>query len=158
MKPITVYALREIEFPVEQTGDAADQQLLQARAVEAVQFLKKFKGCGNAKAAASGIFDVRVGKQFEADAAKLPKELRKLLDKRGVGNAIGPMRGQKGIQVIAFCSKRTIKPPKPQFEMPTRQQVENAVSNEKYAVVEEKYLKQLRKTALIEYKDQTYAP
>ena len=41
--------------------------------------------------------------------------------------------------------------------MPTRQQIEIAVSNEKYDAVEEKYMKIMRKGALVEYKDPAYA-
>ena len=41
--------------------------------------------------------------------------------------------------------------------MPTRQQVENVVLNEKYGAVEQKYVALMRKNAIIEYKDQSYA-
>ncbi|MDO8352100.1 MAG: hypothetical protein Q7T14_01450, partial [Aestuariivirga sp.] len=153
MKPVQVYTILEIDLPVE--GD--DSMLLQARLVEAVQFIKNFKGCGTAREAASGIFNVRIGKKIDAVAAKIPKPMKQALDKVGPGKAMGPARGSKGIQVIGFCGKRTIQPPKPKYELPTRQQIEAAVSNEKYNAAEEKYMKVMRKTALIEYKDPAYA-
>jgi peptidyl-prolyl cis-trans isomerase SurA len=153
MKPVQVYTILEIDLPVE----GEDAMLLQARAVEAVQLMRNFKGCGSARAAASGIFNVKIGKQIDAVAAKIPKPMKQALDKVGPGKAMGPARGPKGIQVIGFCGKRTIQPPKPKYELPTRQQVEAAVSNEKYDAAEEKYMKILRKTALIEYKDPAYA-
>lgn len=153
MKAVQVYNIIEIDLPVE--GD--DSMLLQARAVEAIQLIKNFKGCGTARQAASGIFNVKIGKPIDAVAAKIPKPLKLALDKLGPGKAMGPARGPKGIQVIGFCSKRTIQPPKPNFEMPTRQQIETAVSNEKYDAVEEKYMKIMRKGALVEYKDPAYA-
>ena len=40
--------------------------------------------------------------------------------------------------------------------MPTRQQVANAVSNEKFATVSEKYMKDMRKRAFVDYKDPAY--
>jgi peptidyl-prolyl cis-trans isomerase SurA len=153
MKAVQVYTILEIDLPVE----GEDSMLLQARAVEAVQLMKNFKGCSTAREAASGIFNVRIGKQIDALAAKIPKPMKQALDKVGPGKAMGPARGPKGIQVIGFCGKRTIQPPKPKYELPTRQQIEAAVSNEKYAVAEEKYMKVMRKTALIEYKDPAYA-
>ena len=153
MKSVQVYTILEIDLPIE----GEDSMLLQARAVEAAQLIKKFKGCGTARAAASGIFNVKIGKQIDAVAAKIPKPMKQALDKIGPGKAIGPARGPKGIQVIGFCGKRTIQPPKPKYELPTRQQVEAAVSNEKYGAAEEKYMKIMRKTALIEYKDPAYA-
>ncbi len=154
MKAVQVYTILEIDLPVE--GD--DSMLLQARAVDAVQLIRNFKGCGTARAAASGIFNVRIGKPIDAIAAKIPKPMRQALDKVGPGKAMGPARGRKGIQVIGFCSKRTVQPPKPKYEMPTREQVETAVSNEKYDAAEEKYMKILRKNNLIEYKDPSDAP
>lgn len=153
MKAVQVYTILEIDLPVE--GD--DSMLLQARAVEAVQLIKNFNGCNKAREAASGIFNVRIGKQIDALAAKIPKPMKQALDKVGPGKAMGPARGPKGIQVIGFCGKRTVQPPKPKYELPTREQVEAAVSNEKYAAAEEKYMKVMRKGALVEYKDPVYA-
>jgi peptidyl-prolyl cis-trans isomerase SurA len=153
MKSVQVYTILEIDLPVE----GEDPMLLQARAVEAVQLIKNFKGCSTAREAASGIFNVKIRKPIDAVAAKIPKPMKQALDKVGPGKAMGPARGSKGIQVIGFCGKRTIQPPKPKYELPTRQQVEAAVSNEKYNAAEEKYMKVIRKTALIEYKDPTYA-
>lgn len=154
MKTVQVYTILEIDLPVETADDA---MLLQARAVEASQLIKNFKGCDTAREAASGIFNVKIGKPIDAVAAKIPKQLKQALDSVGPGKAMGPARGPKGIQVIGFCSKRVVQPQKPKFELPTREQVETAVSNEKYDAVEDKYMRIMRKTALIEYKDPSYA-
>jgi hypothetical protein len=137
--------------------NANDSMLLQARAVEAGQLIKNFNGCGNARAAASGIFNVKIGKKIEAVAAKIPKAMKQALDRVGPGKAMGPARGPKGIQVIGFCGKSTIQPPKPKYELPTRQQVEVYVSNQKYDAVEAKYMVEMRKHAYVEYKDPAYA-
>jgi peptidyl-prolyl cis-trans isomerase SurA len=154
MKAVQVYTIVEIDLPVE-TAD--DPMLLQARAVEANQLIKNFTGCNTARAAASGIFNVKIGKPIDALAAKIPQQMKQALDNVGPGKAMGPARGPKGIQVVGFCGKRVVQPPKPKYELPTRQQVEIVVSNEKYAAVEEKYMTIMRKTALIEYKDPAYA-
>lgn len=153
MKPITVYSLLEINLPVEDN----DPMLMQSRAIEAAEVAKRFKGCDNARAAAEGVFNVKIGKRFEADGAKLPKPMRAVLDKVGAGHAIGPMRGKTGIQLIGFCGVRKVTPPKPDFKMPTRQQVERSLINDKYDALEEDYLKSMRSTVYVEYRDNTYA-
>jgi len=153
MKPVTVYSLMEINLPVE--GD--DAMLLQSRAIEASQVLQRLKSCSGLKAASEGIFDVKKGKTFEADANKIPPQMRAALDKVGVGRAIGPMRGKGGIQLIAFCGVRKLTPPKPNFEAPTRQQVERAALNEKYDELEEQYLSTVRDKIYVEYRDPSYA-
>lgn len=153
MKGITVYSLMEISLPV----DSGDPMLLQSRAIEAATVVKRFKGCGNARAAAQGIFDVKIGKKFEADAAKLPKPMRQALEQAGQGGAVGPMRGKDGLQIVAFCGARTITPPKPDFKMPTRDQIQRMVINEKYDKLEEDYLKLAREKVYVEYRNPAYA-
>ena len=153
MKGVTVFSLLEINLPVE----ANDPMLLQSRAIEARQYMQRFKGCGNAKTAADGIFNVKIGKKFEADAAKLPPQMRAALEKAGQGRAVGPMRNKAGIQLVAFCGSRKITPPKPDFKMPTREQVERALINEKYDGLEEDYLKTIRGNVYVEYRNSSYA-
>ena len=153
MKPITVYSLMEIHLPI----DGDDQMLLQSRAIEAAQVLQRLKSCNGLKAASEGIFNVKKGKTFEADATKLPPQMKAALDKGGVGRAIGPMRGKNSIQLIALCGIRKITPPKPNYTMPTREQVERAVINEKYDKLEEDYLSTARDKVYVEYRDPSYA-
>ena len=153
MKPITVYTLMEIGLPVE----GNDMMLMQSRAIEAQQIAQRFKGCDSAKAAAQGVFDVKISKTFEADGAKLPKQMREILDKAGPGRAVGPMRSKEGLQLIAFCGTRKLTPPKPNFTMPTRDQIERMVINEKYDKLEEDYLATIRGNIYVEYRDPAYA-
>lgn len=158
MQPITVYELLEINFPIDGGADGITNELLQSRAIEANQYLQRFKGCKSARAAASGIFNVRVGKMIEADGSKLPKPLRAALGKTKVGTAIGPMRANNGLQLLAFCGVRKILPPKPAVAYPTRAQVEGSLQNERYASIQAKYKGFWRKGLLIEYRDPAYAP
>ena len=155
MKAVSVYTIMEINLPVEK-DDAMAAQLMQARAIEAMQVAGQFTSCKNARAAASGVFNVKFGKPIEADAAKLPKPMKAALDKVGPGKVIGPMRGKDGIQLLAFCGSRKITPQVPKFEMPTRQQVENALINEKYSVLEEIYMKEARSKIYVEYRNPGY--
>lgn len=153
MKPITVYSLMEIHLPV----DGNDPMLIQSRVIEAAQVAQRLKSCSGLKAASEGIFDVKKGKTFEADGAKLPPEMKAALDKGGIGRAVGPMRGKDGIQLIALCGIRKITPPKPDFKVPTREQVERAVINEKFDKLEEDYLAAARDKVYVEYRDPSYA-
>lgn len=148
LRPVTVYEILEIDMPVENTGDAMADQLMMARAADAAQYRKAFKGCNGARAAASGIYNVRIGKRMQADGAKLPKQLKSALDQAGAGGIIGPSRSQTGIQLIAFCGKKSLSPDKP-----TRQQIETMLVNKKYDVYEERLMRDLRRNAFIEYKD-----
>jgi peptidyl-prolyl cis-trans isomerase SurA len=151
-QPILVYSIVVIDFPV----DGNDPQLRQSRAIEAAQYIQQFKSCSSARAAAAGIFNVRVGKAIEADARRLPKQLKVEFDKRGIGKAVGPIPAKTGIQVIAYCGNRTIARKRPDAPLPTKDVIERVALNEKYDKVERKYVMLMRKNAVIEYKDQSY--
>jgi peptidyl-prolyl cis-trans isomerase SurA len=152
LKPVTVYEILEITFPLEKASEELMQQLLMARVADAEQYRKQYKGCANARKAASGIFNVKIGSVLKADASKLPKPLKAVLDKSGPGSLVGPGRAPEGIQLIGFCRKSNIAPP-----MPSRDQVENMLMNRKYDTYEERYMRELRRTAFIDYKDPNYA-
>ena len=150
MQPITVMEILEINFPI----DSAD--LLQSRTAEIGQYASRFKGCGSARSAASGIFNVQVGKKIEADSRKVPAQMKSAFQKAGVGKLIGPFRYAKGLQLWGYCGTRKIVPKLPKAELPTRERVKAALLNEKYDKVEEKYGRLLRKNVLIEYRDPAY--
>ena len=130
--------------------------LLQSRAIEAQQ-VQRIQGLRKSQGRRQGIFNVKFGKKFDADGAKLPKPMKQALDKAGQGRAVGPMRGKDSIQLIALCGIRKITPPKPDFKMPTREQIERMVINEKYDKLEENYLKQAREKVYVEYRNPSYA-
>lgn len=151
MQPITVMEILEINFPV----DSPD--LLQSRGAEISQYASRFKGCGSARSAASGIFNVQVGKKIEADSRKVPAQMKSAFLKAGVGKLIGPFRYAKGLQVWGYCGTRKVTPKLPKAELPPRERVKAALLNEKYDAVEAKYGRLLRKNVLIEFYDPAYA-
>ena len=78
----------------------------------------------------------------------MPKQMRKVLQEAGTKRLIGPMRGPKGIRMIAFCGRKVLKPPKP-----PRKVVKNMILAEKYEKVTDRVMRGLRRKAFIEYKD-----
>jgi peptidyl-prolyl cis-trans isomerase SurA len=147
-EPVLVYELREISLPVEDMGGAAAPQLLQARAIEAQQFMQRFESCSTSRDAAKGIFNVKITDTVQVAAKDLPDDMRKALEGVGAGNLLGPMRGPEGIQIVAFCGRKTLEPPKP-----TRDQVESMLRNEKHDMASQRILRDLRRSAYIDYKD-----
>jgi peptidyl-prolyl cis-trans isomerase SurA len=148
LQPIAVYSIIEITFPVDKGNDAMGQQLEYARAVEAGEFKRRYKGCNSAKSAARGIFNVKISKTVQVDARKLPKQLRAALDKAGPGGLIGPGRAAGGIQMIGFCGRQNIEPAKP-----SREQIAAMIMDKKLEAYETRYLREMRRNAFIEYKD-----
>jgi peptidyl-prolyl cis-trans isomerase SurA len=152
LKPVTVYQIMEISLPVEKSDPSMQQQLLYARAVEAETIKQRFKGCGSARAATEGVYNTVVKKPMEVDASKIPPQLKQVLDKAGPGRLVGPALQNEGVQLIAFCGRQNISPPKP-----TRQAVESMLENKKFEGYEQRYMRELRRTAFIDYKDPSYS-
>jgi peptidyl-prolyl cis-trans isomerase SurA len=161
-RPVTVYELLEINFPIAAPEGGITPELFQSRAIEANQFISRFKGCGSARAAASGIFDVKIGKRIQADGSKMPPKMREAMDKVGAGKGIGPLRSPTGLQVVALCGVKKITPPKVKrpenIKYPTESQVRGQLEQEKFASVQKKYAGEFRKGLLIEFRDPSYGP
>jgi peptidyl-prolyl cis-trans isomerase SurA len=156
-KPVTVYQIMEINFPLDAGGGEITPQIIQSRAIEVNQFMTRFKGCETAQAAASGIFNVKVGKKIEADSAKIPAQLKAALDSAKAGNAIGPIRGDKALQALAFCGTRKVVPPKVKrpenVKYPTEEQVRGIIEQERFSAIQDKMRGTWRKGVLIEFRD-----
>jgi peptidyl-prolyl cis-trans isomerase SurA len=156
-KPVTVYQLMEISFPLDAGGGEITPQIVQSRAIEVNQFIKRFSGCESANEAASGIFNVKVGKTIQADGSKIPQQLKEALDSAKPGNAIGPIRGEKSLQALAFCGTRNVVPPKVKrpdnIKYPNEDQVRGILEQERFAAVQERFRGKWRKAMLIEFRD-----
>jgi peptidyl-prolyl cis-trans isomerase SurA len=152
LAPVAVYEVIEITLPIEKTSDAMAQELVTARAADAEQYRRQYKGCASARQAASGVFNVKISNVLKADGRKLPAPLKAALDKAGPGGLVGPGSSAEGIQLIGYCRKSSIAPP-----APTREQVETMLMNKKYDVYEERYMRELRRNAFVDYKDPAYA-
>lgn len=151
-QPRTAYTLQEIQLPLE--GDAANnEQLVYARFVEAQRIMERFTSCGEARKAASGIFNVLIRDPVDVPPDKLPKPLKEAIDNAGPGEVIGPNRAQSGIQLIAFCGRKSISPPPI-----SRDQIESMLVNERYGMYGDRYLRDLRRSAFIDYKVPSYKP
>ena len=118
---------------------------------------EKMKPVTGYKEAAAGIINVQLGKKIEADARKRHPQMLEIIKKRGVGDPVGPMRYAGGLQLLVLCGSRTVTPPPVNITMPTRDQVESVALNDRISDADKKYTALMRKEAIIEYKDPSYA-
>jgi len=153
MRPVTVITIQQVDLPVEKTSEAMRQQLLYARAIEARQVMERYKGCSSIKAASRDIYNVKVGRQIEADLSKLPPELQKALRGAGTSKMIGPIPSPAGIRLFANCGTRKIEPPRP-----SREQIEASVRNEQFEGLIQQAMAEARKDSFIDYKDPAFRP
>jgi peptidyl-prolyl cis-trans isomerase SurA len=150
---VTVFKLMPIDLPVDrQPTKELTQEVARSRMIEAQRLVQRFKGCGSARDAASGIFNVQVGKVMEADPRQMPKQTIASLKKLGAGKAavMGVSSDLSKVQIIAFCGTKRMTPQAPKI---TREDVKGRLENDRYRTLGKSYIRELRKNAFIEYKD-----
>jgi peptidyl-prolyl cis-trans isomerase SurA len=116
-----------------------------ARRREAEALRKTFKGCEQSIAAARAIQGVAVREQVTRSSADLPPNLRKVLDSVPLGELTPPEVTRHGIEMFAVCSKNETK-----TDTPGRREIREEIMTKMFDAESKKYLRQLRKAALIE--------
>jgi len=136
------YALRPILFLVAPGAPAATYD---ARRREAEALRKSFRGCTESIPAVRTMQGVAVRAQVTRSSADLPDGLRKVLDSVPLGELTAPEVTRHGIEMFAVCSKNETK-----TDTPGRRQVRDDLTTKMFETESKKYLRQLRKNALIE--------
>lgn len=151
LRGVTIWKLRQVLLPVDDVAPVMRQQLFMARAVEAQQIMRNYRGCKTLRKAAKDIFNVQVSGIIQADPRKLPPPVRKAISQAGTRRLVGPVRTPKGVQLIAFCGKQALKPRLPD-KAKLRQQLRNVIQQEKMARSIRSFMKTLRHKAIIEWR------
>ena len=151
LRGITIWKLRQVTLPVDDVAPVMRQQLFLARAVEAQQIMRNYRGCKTLRRATKDIFNVQVSPVIQADPRKLPPAIRKAISRAGTRRLVGPVRTPKGIQLIAYCGKQTLKPKLPD-KAKLRQQLRTVIQQEKMARNIRSFMKTLRHKVVIDWR------
>jgi len=138
------YIVRPIVMVVPRgSPDAA----FEARKRDADALRGRFSSCADGVPFARGLPEVAVRDPITKSSADLAQELRAILDKTEVGHLTPPEQTDEGIQMFALCSKRESK-----ADAPGLKQIRDQMFDEKFSAQAKRYLAQLRRSAMIEYK------
>jgi peptidyl-prolyl cis-trans isomerase SurA len=137
------YTLRPILFLIPPGAPAATYE---NRRREADALRKTFKGCDQSIPAVRAMRDVAVRTQVTRSSADLPEGLRKILDSIPVGELTAPEVTRHGIEMFAICAKTETK-----TNTPERNKVRQTMLEELFKKESDRYLRQLRRAALIEH-------
>jgi peptidyl-prolyl cis-trans isomerase SurA len=139
------YTLRPILFIVPPGSPAT---ALEDRKREAEGLRNRFRSCDDGLPFARALTDVAVRDQIVRSSADIPADLRKGLDSVPVGQLTAPEITKLGVEMFAVCAKDAAKAD----NSPGKRQARETLFAQKFDAVSKRYLQELRRQALIEYK------
>ena len=119
----------------------------EARKRDADALRGRFTNCADGIPFARGLSEVAVRDPINKSSADLLPALRSILDNVEVGHLTPPEQTAEGIQMFAVCSKKESK-----TDAPGLKEVRDKMFEKKFGARANRYLADLRRQAMIEYK------
>lgn len=139
------YTLRPILFLVP-AGSA--EGVVEGRKREAEALRARFQNCEDGITFARALRDVAVREQVVRSSADIPPELRKVLDGIEIGRLTAPEVTKLGIEMFAICAKKESSADNSLGKRKARE----SLMSQRFEQRSKQYLKDIRKSAMIEYK------
>jgi peptidyl-prolyl cis-trans isomerase SurA len=139
-----IYTLYPVTVVVPAGSSSA---VVAAKKREADRLRARFLNCKDGLAIARALGDVAVRDPVTRSSADLPPQLRELLGKMEIGRLTTPEITGPGIQMFALCNKKQTK-----TASPVERQVRNEIFARRFKEESQRYLEEIRKSAMIEYK------
>ena len=130
------------------TPTGAEAGFIEGRKREAEALRGRFRNCDEGIAFARALKDVAVRDQISRSSADLPPELRKVLDGMEVGKLTPPEVTKFGVEMFAICGKKQSAAD----NTPGRRKAREALMTERFEQQSKKYLQEVRRSSMIEYK------
>ena len=126
----------------------AAEGTLPAKQQEAENLRSRFVSCEQGLPLARALRDVAVRDAVIRSSADLPQNFRELLAKMEVGRLTAPEMTPQGIQMFALCEKKESK-----SDSPAKSEARQQIFSKKFDAESKRYLDEIRKQAMIEYKE-----
>jgi peptidyl-prolyl cis-trans isomerase SurA len=125
----------------------SSESFLKAKLQEATELRSRFTSCSQGLAMARGMRDVAVREPVTRSSADLPDQFRQLLGSMQLGQLTTPEPTSQGLQMFALCSKHESA-----SDTPAKKQAREQIFSKRFEIESKKYLEEIRKQAMIEYK------
>ena len=140
------YVLTPILFVV---ARGAAEGATEGRKRDAELLRLRFLDCKSGLPFARALRDVVVRDTIRRNSADLSPQLRDVMDKIEVGRLSPPEVTNGGVEVFALCEKKETN-----ADTPARRALREEIYSEKFKESAQRYLKELRKGAMIEYRQE----
>ena len=118
-----------------------------ARRREAENLRARFNSCNEGLAMARALRDVAVREPISRASSDLPQKVRETLASLELGHLTTPDVTAQGFQMFALCEKKQIS-----GDSPLKAQLKEEIYSKRFETESKRFLEELRKSAMIEYK------
>ena len=119
----------------------------EAKRREAENLRGRFASCNEGLALSRSLRDVAVREPITRSSADLPQALREVLASQQIGRLSAPEVTAQGLQMFALCDKKESK-----VDTPAKREIRQELFTKKYEAESKRFLDEVRKSAMIEYK------
>ncbi|UQR67030.1 MULTISPECIES: SurA N-terminal domain-containing protein [Bradyrhizobium] len=141
----TEYKMQPIVLIVPRGSSAA---FLETRKKEADSYRARVGSCEEANSLFRSTPNATIRDSITKTTAELPEALRKVLDDTPIGHLTAPEVTKAGIEMVVLCSRKPTM-----IDTPKKREVREKMYQEKYEKTQKAYLEELRKAAMIEYRN-----
>ncbi|MDF0519613.1 SurA N-terminal domain-containing protein [Bradyrhizobium yuanmingense] len=141
----TEYKMQPIVLIVPRGSSAA---FLETRKKEAESYRARVGSCEEANSLFRSTPNATIRDTVTKTTAELPEPLRKVLDDTPIGRLTAPEMTKNGIEMVVLCSRKPTM-----IDTPKKREVREKMYQEKYEKTQKAYLDELRKAAMIEYRN-----
>lgn len=144
------YTLHPITFVVPR---GSPPSAIEARKREADALRQRFQSCSTGLPFARAMREVVVRAPIRRNSADLSPALRDILAKVEVGKVTPPEVTEGGVEVFALCDRKETN-----SDSPLKRKLRDDIFQQRFQQQADRYLKELRCQAMIEYKDSGNEP
>jgi peptidyl-prolyl cis-trans isomerase SurA len=133
----------QLILPLARNATAADLRTQEQRAA---QIRSTVRSCADLRAAAAKLEAPKSGDVRSARLSDLPPAIRGPIEALQVGETSEPVRVAEGVMIATLCDRKGNDP----GALPTREQVRQRLGNERFNLVLQRYMRDLRQTAFVD--------
>jgi peptidyl-prolyl cis-trans isomerase SurA len=124
------------------------QAAIDARRKEAEALRNRVQTCDEANNLFKSMQNAAIREAVTKTSADLPAPLRDVLDKTPLGHLTPPEVTKQGVEMVALCDRKPTT-----VDTPKKKEIRDKMFTEKYETKSKAYLQDLRKAAMIEYRE-----
>lgn len=141
----TEYKMQPIVLIVPRGSSPA---FLETRQKEAEGYRTRVTSCEEANSLFRSTPNATIRETVTKTTADLPESLRKVLDDTPIGHLTAPEVTKQGIEMVVVCARKPTT-----IDTPKKREIREKMYSEKYEKTQKAYLEEVRKAAMIEYRN-----